>query len=193
MVEQGTENPRVGSSILSLGTTYFQARICPGLFRFKLEFAEHSSVAGTERKCEERGGFRAVCADRSTSAGTRETQALRAAREACRRRTPDRSAGRGGRRGAGTRGNVGRFEGRRLKIAGLGAKGRGCGEKVRDGGRGRRAGDCRAGSEVEAWGDSSAVRGRLVRLRRRRKRQEQRRAGVRGFPAAAGGVGEHTA
>ena len=36
MVEQGTENPRVGSSILSLGTTYFQARISPGLFRFKL-------------------------------------------------------------------------------------------------------------------------------------------------------------
>ena len=62
---------------------------------------------------------------------------------------------------------------------------------MRDGGSGegtgRRAGDCRAGSEVEAWGDSSAVRGRLVRLRRRRKRQEQRRAGVRGFPAAAGG------
>lgn len=59
---------------------------------------------------------------------------------------------------------------------------------TRDGGSGEgtgcRAGDCRAGSEVEAWGDSSAVRGRLVRLRRRRKRQEKRRAGVRGFPAA---------
>ena len=33
MVEQGTENPRVGSSILSLGTTEFQGRIIAALFR----------------------------------------------------------------------------------------------------------------------------------------------------------------
>ena len=34
LVEQGTENPRVGSSILSLGTIFFKARSlrCPGLF-----------------------------------------------------------------------------------------------------------------------------------------------------------------
>ena len=36
LVEQGTENPRVGSSILSLGTTEFQPCRKTGLFRYAL-------------------------------------------------------------------------------------------------------------------------------------------------------------
>ena len=48
MVEQGTENPRVGSSILSLGTTEFQGcGVCCSLFLFLKIMRDHFGVKGS--------------------------------------------------------------------------------------------------------------------------------------------------
>ena len=52
MVEQGTENPRVGSSILSLGTIFFlkPGIPCSGLFSFPHENApRHDSLRAPQR------------------------------------------------------------------------------------------------------------------------------------------------